>query len=223
MRERQTGGAGIPYSHVLRPLFSPTERDETMTTPNTILQQLIPLAEAHQQADDYVAGSYGDPKEPKACAIGCTINDARRLGRLGVLNGVTNSDHAAIAAATGVPEAAWRLLDRCFESMPEAERSALPPRFLRSAAAGANLASVPARISARLMRRLEADALDGAVRSVAALVASLYERRGRGDEPSKGEWDAARQQAYAAEQQAYAAGQQWWSWCADMLCEELAR
>lgn len=46
--------------------------------------------------------------------------------------------------------------------------------------------------------------------------AELWRRRALGVDPSSEEWNAAWHQAYAA-------WQQFWAWCADMLCEELAR
>lgn len=236
---------------------------------NQIIEQLIPLADAHQQADEYVSGTYGDSSTAKACAIGCTINDARKIG---LLNGVENCDHVAIAQATGVPEIAWRMLDHCFEGLAETDRPALTPLFLRAAAIGRSHDTLAARIVVRLMTRLAAEAMVADVRASAEVVADLYRRRARGDEPAKEQWDAARQQAYAAwkqadaarqqayaarrqadaarqqadaawqqadaarqqvdaaqqqayaaQQQAYAAWQQWWVWCADMLCEEVAK
>ena len=228
---------------------------------------LVKLAEAHQAADEYIEGQYG--WDGGACAIGCTILDARNVGLLP--KQTAPNDHHALEVL-GVPELAWRLCDAVFEGLPDADRPAWTPKFLRAIRPDADYTNLPSRIMVRLAERLAADALSDDNRKCAELNASLYRRRAAGDEPLESEWDAASQQADAAWQQAYAARQQayaawhqadaasqqadaarqqadaawqqadaawqqayaarqqadaarhpFWSWCGEMLLEELAQ
>jgi len=174
----------------------------------TILDQLIPLADAHQQADEYVSGTYWEQLNGhgRGCAVGCTIHDAVAIGVLPA--GTQHDNHADIAEATGIPEMLWRLADHIFEELSDADRPGWTPRFLRAASQCKCCDRVPARVMGRLARRLADDAIRDDVRDSATLVASLWERRGRGDDPAESEWDAAWKQAYAAWKQAYAARKQ---------------
>lgn len=208
---------------------------------NVLLEKLIPLAEAHQAADEYVAGRY--EWNGGACAVGCTIRDAIKLDYLPAAT-TKPDDHAKIADATGLPEMLWRLADNIFEGLPRDERPAWTPRFLKAAAACQSAESVPARIMARLADRLAGDAMREDVKAAARTVAALWRRRADGDDPAESEWnaawqqanaawqqayaamlqaDAARVQAYAAWQQADAAARQFWTWCANVVIEELSR
>jgi hypothetical protein len=169
-----------------------------------VLKKLIPLADAHQAADEYISGDYW--LRGKGCAVGCTVHDAKALKFLP--KNCDAGDHAALAAATGVPEMLWILADNIFEGLAETERSAWTPRFLRAAKSCKKIDSVPARVTARLAERLAEDATREDVRAACRLNAGLWDRRADGNDPSDEEWDAARQQAYAARQQADAARQQ---------------
>lgn len=169
------------------------------------LTQLIALADAHQAADEYRAGHY-EWKDGGACAIGCTIRDAKAIGL--VPRNVRLGDHAALARANGVPELAWRLCDRIFEGLPDDERTAWTPRFLRAIRADADYSHLPARIMARCAHKQAADAMTPEIKAVSGRVAALWDRRANGDEPQQAEWIAAQQQAGAMWQQAGAAWQQ---------------
>jgi hypothetical protein len=217
------------------------------------LEKLIDLADAHQEADEYVAGTY--QWNGGACSIGCTIRDAKKLK---ILPKSTKASSHESLVKTGVPELAWRLCDHIFEGLPEDKRAAWTPKFLRSIRADADYTFLPARVMARCARKLSKDAIDPLVSKNCLVVAKLWERRAKGNEPSEADWDAARQQAGAAWQQADAAWQQadaawqqpdaarqqadaawqqayaawqqasaalknFWIWCGDMLCEELSR
>jgi hypothetical protein len=207
----------------------------------TVLEKLIPLADAHQAADEYRTGHYWEENET-GCAVGCTIHDAIALGVLP--KGTEHGSHESIASATGLPEMVWRLADNIFEGLPSDIRPSWTPRFLRAASRCTNPAPVPARIMARLAERLAGDATREDVKTVCLVVAGLWKRRASGNEPDEAEWDAAREQAYAAREQssaarkqAYAARKQssaarkqasaalerFWVWCADVVCEELAK
>ena len=206
-----------------------------------VIEKLIKLADAHQQADEYVAGRYWDADRHRGCSVGCTVEDAKRLG---VLNGVSHDDHAALARVTGLPELAWRLADTVFEGLPSNLRPGWTPRFLRAAVPGADYSRWPARIMARLGEKLAEASIRDDVRQVALTTAGLWTRRANGDEPSEKEWIAAWEQAYAAWEQAYAAWEQadaawgqadaaweqadaaceqWIQWLADVVCDELAK
>ena len=214
--------------------------------------KLIELADAHQQADEYRSGHYD--WNGGACAVGCTIRDAQALGLVPAT--VLPHDHAALAACTNIPEMVWRLVDHTFEGLPKDYQAGWPPRFFRAVRAGSDYTNLPARIMARCARKLAEDAPQ--LRELCLVVASLWDRRATGDEPTPAEWaqveqqayaawvqayaawrqayaareqayaareqaDAAREQADAAWEQAYAARHDFWRWCADMLCEELAK
>jgi hypothetical protein len=189
------------------------------------LKNLINLADAHQVADEYIAGQY--QWNDGACSIGCTIRDAKNLG---ILPKSTTPDSHKSLAKTGVPELVWRLCDSIFEGLAQEHQSAWTPRFLRSIKPNADYSLLPSRIMARCAKKLSADAIDPIVAKNCLTVASLWDCRAAGEEPDQAEWDAAWQQADAAWQQADAAWQQadaarqeFWIWCADMLCEELSR
>ena len=118
--------------------------------PPDILDQLIPLADAHQAADEYAAGHYD--WRGNACAIGCTIRDAIQIGVLP--ENTDSADHAALAEHTPVPEWAWYLLDRIFEGLPGDRRIAWPPAFLRAAQSCEDWPLVLAGFLWRIMDRI---------------------------------------------------------------------
>lgn len=83
---------------------------------------------------------------------------------------------------------------------------------------------------ARLARRLAEDVLREDVAAASRVLAELWLRRSNGDEPSNAEWTATWQQAHAAWQQtdaawqqAHATWQQWYTWLADVVCDELGK
>jgi hypothetical protein len=164
-------------------------------------EKLIECADAHQAADEYIAGDY-DAGPSKGCAVGCSIKDCQRLGLMD--RSIRPSDHAAIAEATGVPELAWWLADHVFEGLPSVKRSAWPPRFWRAVRAGADYSRFVPRVMARLADKLAADAIRPGVAEVARVVAALWRRRAAGDDPQQAEWQAAWRQADAARRQASA-------------------
>lgn len=171
----------------------------------TIIEQLIPLSVAHQKADEYISGTYWDASSERGCSVGCAIADLKKIG---VLNGVEYGDHAALAKATNVPEMLWRLSDNIFEGLPDADRAAWTPRFLRAIKKAKDLDNAPARIMARLAERLAKDAIRDGVKAACKIVAKLWRRRVKSDELKKAELNAAREQ--------------WWKWCAKITCEEIA-
>ena len=169
----------------------------------TVIEELIPLADAHQEADEYVSGSYWTGS--KGCSVGCSVEDMKRLGKL---NGVGHGDHAALARATDVPEMLWRLANNIFEGLPTKDRSAWTPAFLRAVSKATKLNSAPARIMARCAEKLAEEAIRADVRETCKIVAALWRRRADGKDPSEKEWDAARKQADATREQAYATREQ---------------
>ena len=238
-----------------------------MPVNTSLIEKLIPLADAHQAADEYIAGTYWNSHAAGGCAVGCTIHDAVAIGALPP--GTNHNLHRAIAEATGLPEVCWLLMDSVFEGLALAHaphgrrgfcvRTDLPasrdgrPEDHGAARSAAGRRGHPARVQSHSRVRGRAST-----------------RRANGDEPAGSEWEAARQQADAARQQAEAAwqqasvawqqataarqqakavrhqaeaarhdavamwhqveaarqqadaeGQQWWSWCADMVVEEL--
>lgn len=223
----------------------------------SVLEQLIPLADAHREADQYRARYYWRGNgDGTGCAVGCSIHDAVKLGILP--DGTDHGDHQAVSRATGMPEMLWRLADHIFEGLDSDSRPAWTPRFLRSASKCTNFEHVPSRIMARFAERLAEDAIRDDVKQVCQKVAALWRRRAAGEDPPDSEWgaawhqakvawhqaddareqakvawhqakaawhqaDAAWHQADAAREQAYAARWNFWSWCADVVCDELLK
>lgn len=136
----------------------------------TVIDQLIPLADAHQAADEYRAGRYeveDDGDGLGACGIGCTIHDAITLG---VLPPETDpGDHEALSAAIGVPEWALRLLDSVFERLPVEHRPPLTPAFLRRARHVGNWERVKAGFLVSLLARASQHDPSDCCATVAAL------------------------------------------------------
>ena len=230
-----------------------------------MIDQLISLADAHRDADEYATGHY--EWYGNACAIGCTIRDANIIG---LTESIDTDDHAAIGEALGVSEFVMRLVDNIFEGIGNI-RSAWPPRFLRAVKSRGSAPNLDERIMVRFCRQLADDAMEDQIKACAELNASLWQRRADGDDPTEKEWDAARQQANVAWHQADAAwlqadaawlqahvarhqadvaawhqadvaawrasaglqadvaglqasaARQYWSWAADMLCEEMSK
>jgi len=220
-------------------MLTPSRTDSGRIYERTdMIDQLISLADAHRDADEYATGHY--EWRGAACAIGCTIHDANIIG---LTQGISPDDHAAIGAALGVSEFVMRLVDHIFEGIGNI-RSAWPPRFLRAVKSRGSAPNLDERIMVRFCRQLADDAMEDQNKACAELNASLWQRRADGDDPTAAEWDAARRQAsaaryqahaawlqadaarhqaHAARHQAHAAGRQYWEWAADMLCEELAK
>ena len=196
-----------------------------MPTATNVLDLLIPLADAHAKADEYITGTYWDTARRKGCSVGCTIADAKKLK---LVNGMDDDDHAGLAALFGVPEMLCYLQDHIYEGLPNDKRAGWTPRFLRALKSARDCSNAPARIMSRLCNKLANDAIRDDVRVVAQATAKLWLRRANGDEPNEAEWDAAwqqadaaRQKADAAWQQAYAARQKFCTWLADVVIEEL--
>jgi len=97
---------------------------------NPVIEQLIPLADSHQAMDEYKSGHY-EWMRGGACAIGCTVRDARSIGLLPET--CEDGDHRALSQVTAVPEWAWRCCDSIFERLPQSDRPAWTPAFLRGA------------------------------------------------------------------------------------------
>jgi hypothetical protein len=95
-----------------------------------LIKQLIPLADAHAKADEYLAGIYWNTSEAKGCSIGCTIHDAQRIGAMNAA--VARGDHESLAIATGFDFDIWLLADAIFEGMDKQDRRVFTPRYLRA-------------------------------------------------------------------------------------------
>ena len=108
-------------------MLTPSRTDAGDTNERTdMIDQLISLADAHRDADEYATGHY--EWRGAACAIGCTIHDADIIG---LTQGISPDDHAAIGEALGVSEFVMRLVDHIFEASGDI-RPAWTPRFLRA-------------------------------------------------------------------------------------------
>ena len=176
---------------------------------NAIIEKLIPLADAHQAADEYIAGQM-EWNGKGACSIGCTCYDATMLG---ILPEGSYYDHAALAEATGTDPRLWRLADAIFEGLPEEERTAWTPRFLRAASRCDDTTAAVWRLMAWLLGPDSPSAQGNAHPAVADAVAGvrqLCERSVAGEKVPSTEWSAARSAAESARSAA-------WSKIADQL------
>ena len=164
---------------------------------NAIIQKLIPLADAHQAGDEYIAGqAKWDGKG--ACSIGCTCYDAITLG---ILPRGAGYDHAKLAEATGTDPRLWHLADAIFEGLPEEERTACTPRFLRAASQCDDTHRAVWRLLAWLLGPDSPSAQGNAHPAVADAVAGvrlLCERSAAGEKVPSTEWSAARSAAQSA-------------------------
>ena len=96
-----------------------------------IAEKLLPLALAHQKADEYTAGRYGGPVADtfRGCSIGCTIWDAKKLNLID--KGVLYGDHEEVANLLfGGVEQIAHLQDAIFEGLPSKDRPTWTPRLL---------------------------------------------------------------------------------------------
>ena len=193
------------------------------TLAKTTLDALIKLADAHQKADEYRAGQY--EWSGGACAIGCTIHDAKKIGI--APKSLKPGDHAGLAKYSGVPQLVWRLADSGFERINANARPAWTPTLLRAIKPNHNYAGLDDRICARLMLDpvigLVTTAIREDVRAVAVVISGLYARRAKDQTPpSDADWWAAYAQAGAAYAQAWAV-EAFWTRIGVILCEELSR
>lgn len=162
------------------------------------LAQLVTLADAHREADEYRAGTY-QWTHGGACSIGCTILDAVKIGVLP--KGTKRDSHKSLATVLGVPEQLTCLQDAIFEGLPDGARRDWTPRFLRAVASGADYSMVWPRFGLWLLT-------DGPVRHGLGIrpdvdaavkgVADLYrEWVTTGAKPAQSRWVAARDAACA--------------------------
>ena len=98
---------------------------------NKNAELLLPLAIAHQAADEYVKGTYFNNDGPsfRGCSVGCSINDATILGLLAC----KTDNHAELARVLfGGVEQIARLQDAIFEGLPKNLAHAWTPRLLQA-------------------------------------------------------------------------------------------
>ncbi len=149
---------------------------------------------AHAKADQLVKGTYW--ANGKGCAVGCTIH---------------SGNHYDYETELGIPRSIARLEDGIFEGLPNDLAMTWPDRFLSAIKVGADLSLV----TPTLMLWILADPDCGVIRhaknkktkSAIQTVIELYERKLRGNEPTREEWHKARSAAAyaAADSAAYAA------------------
>ena len=165
---------------------------------NSVIQKLIPLADAHQAGDEYIAGRANwDGKG--ACSIGCTCYDAITLG---ILPEGSYYDHAALAEATGTDPRLWHLADAIFEGLPEEERTAWTPLLLRAVSKCDDTHRTVWRFLSWLLGPDSPSAQGNAHPAVADAVAGvrqLCERSAAGEKVPGTEWSAKSAAAGAAE------------------------
>ena len=143
-----------------------------------IQQKYIQRVLAHQAADEIVQGTYWD--HGKGCAVGCTIH---------------SGNHAYYESELGVPRELAYLQDRIFEGLSNEEAKPFPAAFLHAIHLGADLSLVVSRFLAWLL----IDEQYGVVRfarnaqgkEAITTIATLYQRKFRGETITIAEWRAA--------------------------------
>ncbi len=153
----------------------------------------------YRVAHDYEGGTV------RACAIGCSLD---------------RYDHQEYSAVLGVDLRIARLVDRIHESLPFALAVKWPGRVAAALTPGADTSLVADRFTVWMLRQGVC-----ARNASCAAVATLYDERLQGREPSREQWvkvqrDAA---AYAAAAAAAAARKAFWKDAADVLVELLSR
>ena len=141
--------------------------------------------EAHAAADEIVQGQYWE--NGKGCAIGCLVH---------------GHGHEELARMLDIPEGILRLVDRLFESLPNAEAKTFAVEWFRDVPVGADLSLVTNKFLVSVLKRnLELPVVreNTVVREVTEQVIALHERVIAGEVVSRGEWQAARAAARATE------------------------
>ena len=122
---------------------------------------------AHEAADEIVQGVYW--QHGKGCAVGCLTHDAK-------------TPHSTMERLYGVPKWLALLLDRVFESLPNAEAKTFPRRFIEAVPLGAALDAVRLPFLSSLMLDptygISASTSDATVRALAQEVGERL-REGR--------------------------------------------
>jgi hypothetical protein len=168
----------------------------------TLKAELLQLAAEHRAADRLIKGTYWN--DHGGCAVGCTLESARRLREPQTSAGeFGHGNHALYETYLGVPEVIARLEDSIFEGLPDDLAQAWPERFLAAIRPGADLSMV----WPRFLHDLLSDPTGGVqvraakrtdTQTAVAAVIDLYGRWVEGTKPSRDEWRAAADAANAA-------------------------
>jgi hypothetical protein len=146
---------------------------------------------SHRAADEIIQGEGWDGE--RGCAVGCSLD---------------HYCHTEYVAVLGVPPQIAHLVDAIHEGLPRDLALDWPGRVAAALAEGADTTHAWTRFSIRLLRK-ECPSSSGAA------VASLYERRLAGDEPSRDDWHAVRSAVRSAVRAAAAArAAAWAAWAA---------
>lgn len=123
------------------------------------LAQLVALADAHRESDEYIAGTYekkNDGKWQGGCAIGCVVHDAVKIGVLP--EGTSAYGHCSLSEASGIPTDVWYLVEAIFEGLSEEERAAWTPMLLRAIKFRADYSQVGRRMKIFCLKECRANA-----------------------------------------------------------------
>jgi len=169
-------------------------------------EALVAMAVVHREHDRVVQGRYwdrrGGEKEPRGCAVGCTLESIRHLEGL---TEIQHDGHDLYERYLGIPTGLAQLEDIIFENLSKDDALTWPERFLEAIPVGADLDAVAPHFFLDLLgnpdgavqRSLQdprfADQL-AAVNNVVALIT----RSLAGDEPTADEWSAAESAAWSA-------------------------
>ena len=152
--------------------------------------EAIEKAVAHRLADEFAQGYWWE--NGKGCSLGCMFHDLTE-----------NNWFETASSQTGIPLEIVHLQDRVFEGLPAEKAKHWTERFYRAVPEGADLSSVTPKLLLWLLTDEKHGVLrfteDGSDHRRAVLtIADMLHRKIDGDDPTPGEWAAARAAADAA-------------------------
>jgi hypothetical protein len=170
------------------------KRNITYTNSKYTREEAIAEAQKHQDADDFIRGTYGN-KKPDGSWSGCSVGCMGKEGR-----------HHAYIEFFNIDQRIAFLSDKFFENLPEDQYKTMTLDLFQS---------IPEKVDStlvyyRFMHWLLVDPNEGVIlhavnKSIVQNVADLYQRAIDGDFPSSKEWRYATAAADAATYAASAA------------------
>jgi hypothetical protein len=159
---------------------------KTYQNKKSVKDKYLKRVSDHEKADNLIQG-YGYWKHGKGCALGCTMQQDSKTHQL---------FHAEIA-----PEWFAHLIDHTFEALPKEAARKWTYEVLEAIPIGIPYERMDAmrdRLQIRWLKRNLKAVTDKTVNQAVKQVISLLTRATKGDEPTIGEWSAARLVAESA-------------------------
>ncbi len=153
-------------------------------TPTT-QEQALAEAKAHREADQFIQGTWWE--DGKGCSLGCQFHSRKKA---------TESYFEAAHRETGMPLDVCYMQERIFEGLPNNKAVFWNERVYSAIKPGADLSMVIPKLMLWMLVDKENGVVkytkSGSLQEKAVLdVATLYERKIAGHNPSVSEWKAA--------------------------------